>query len=178
MNRAEMLRELAALEALAGAMRAALKDEAAAEFAGNGQVPSWKSPDGTTAVGSMHQDRCEVVDPDAFMAWMVEHMPQMVHTVVVPRDPKVVAAYLADVAESGPNIDPDTGRRPVLKPGETGPNAAGIPGVVYVQGGSYKTVSITFPPAVKRRLTEAAVAYLASGDEGISDLVGLFRTRD
>lgn|SRR6185436_7556883 len=170
-----MVRQLAALEALAGAMREALKDEARSEFEGNGTAPSWRLPDGSLVVGSVHGDRCEVTDADAFMAWLVEHMPQVVHTVVVPRDPKVVTAFLAEVAESGPRPDPTTGERPDLEPGDQGDNAADIPGVVFVKGGLFKTITVTVEPTAKRKLKAAAQAYLAGATDGL-DLGGLFRS--
>lgn len=175
MNRADMIRQLAALEALAGAMREALKEEAAAEHADNGTTPSWRTADGTLVVGSVHGDRCEVTDQDALMAWLVEQYPQMVHTVVVPRDPKVVAALLADVAASGPRPDPVTGERPALQPGEQAANAADIPGVVYVQGGLFKTITVTVESTAKRRLKTEARDYLAGISDGF-DLGRLFRS--
>lgn len=170
-----MVRELAALEALAGAMRDALKDEARGEYEGNGTAPSWRLADGSLVTGSVHNDRCEVANQDAFMAWLVEHMPQLVHMVVVPRDPKVVAAFLAEVAESGPRPDPETGERPDLEPGDQADNAADIPGVTFVKGGLFKTVTVTIDPGSKRRLKAAALAYLAGGEDGL-DLRRLFRS--
>lgn len=169
-----MVRQVVALEALTAEMRAALKAEAQEEHEGNGTVPTWKLPDGTSVVGSQHADRCEVTDQDAFMAWLVEHMPQLVHTVVVARDPKVVAAVLADVAKSGPRPDPETGERPELKPDEQADNAADIPGVAFVQGGAFKTITILADSGVKRRLKLLARDYLAGIADGF-DLGRIFR---
>lgn len=173
MKRSELMQRVIGLEAVAAAGRAALKAEAEAEYDGNGTVPSWKSA-GVSVTGSQRHDRCEVVDQDALMAYLVEHYPQMVHTVVVPRDPKVVAALLAEVAESGPAPDPETGVRPVLKPDDMAPNAAGIPGVVFVAGGAFHTITMTVDSTTRRVLKAAALRYL-TGEEDAFDLEQLFR---
>jgi len=170
-----MIRQLVALETLAGVMRDALKAEAQAEHDDNGTAASWRTTDGTLVTGSMHADRCEVTDQDAFMAWLVEQYPQMVHTVVVPRDPKVVAALLADVATSGPRPDPSTGERPELEPGEATDNAADIPGVAFVRGGTFKTITVVPDAGAKRRLKTQARDYLAGVADGF-DLKRLFRS--
>lgn len=170
MNRIQKLRALAALEAAAGAIRTALKAEAATAYAEDGMVPSWSSKTGISAGGSITNDRCEIDDPDDFMAWLVEHKPQLVHTVVVPRDPKVVAAFLAELAESGPRPDPKTGKQPPLDAGDAWPNAAEVPGVMFVKGGLFGTLSVRVDSDVKKRLAAWAHAWAELDGTGQLDL--------
>lgn len=176
MNRVEKLRALAAFEAAAGAIRAELKEEAAALHTKDGVVPSWKTTDGTTAVSSVRHDRVEVIDPDEFLAWLVEHRPHMVKSVVVPISPDSVKRLLADFAEDGPMRDPETGAVPVLKPGETAQPAVDVPGLEFVKGGAFNTVTITFDAQAKKRVAAAARAWLEQSGGGPLDLERLFQS--
>lgn len=180
MNRVDRLRALAALEAAAGELRAALKAEAAAAFVDDGVVVSWRTVDGTLASGSMSHDRCEVADHDEFLAWLVEHHPQLVHTVVEIRNPDVVKKMLEGWAKLGPGLDGRSPaaapRPPALSPGESWSTAAKIPGVVFVQGGLFGTLSITTDRGLKKRLAGAARAWVSGAASGTLDLAALVRS--
>lgn len=180
MNRVDKLRALAALEAAAGEIRAALKADAAAAFVDDGVVVSWRTIDGTLATGSMSHDRCEIADRDEFLAWLVQEFPQLVHTVVDIRNPDVVKKMLEGWAQQGPGLDGGSPavdpQPPELSPGESWSTAAKIPGVVFVKGGMFGTLSITVDRAVKKRLASAARAWVLGVRPGPLDLTELVRT--
>jgi hypothetical protein len=168
-NRIERLQLLAALDALSGEIRSGLKAEAAAEHERERMAPTWKA-EGVTAAGSQSHDHAEVVDRDELMAYLVAEHPEMIMTVVVPRNPEHLKDWLNARAEEGP-IASAVGK---LAPGESAPLAAAIPGVVFVRGGVFGTISVTVDKTVKREL--AARARLLLAGEATSGLGAVFET--
>ncbi len=165
-----MLRLLAVAEAVAGQVRKRLKDDAEKSFTGDGVSVSWNA-DGVSCVGSRTHDRVEVADQDDFMEWMVAEHPEWVQMIVVPRNPEHVKAWLADLAKAGP----EGGIYP-KDAGGTAPVAGDIPGLVWVRGGQFKTVSITVDGTAKRELGKLAAKSLDGGTLP-ADLDALFEGR-
>jgi hypothetical protein len=158
MNRVDRMRFLAALEAAAGIIRAGLKKEAADEHAREGVSPSWTA-EGVTVSGSQSHDHAEVEDNDELMAYLVAEHPEMITTVVVPRNPEHLKAWLAEKAKGGP-VPSALGK---LAPGQSAPLAAAIPGVVFVRGGVFGSISVRVDSAVKRTLAAEAQRAVAGG---------------
>lgn len=170
MNRADRVRLLAAVEAIAGAVRQELKAEAAEEHERNGMTASWTA-EGVTVSGSQSHDHHEVTDNDELMAYLVAEHPEMIMTIVVPRNPEHLKTWLAQQAAQGP-IASMTEK---LKPGESAPLAAAIPGVVFVRGGVFNTVSVKVDGSVKRELSARAKEALKEGLDSSRELSWLFR---
>lgn len=206
MNTLQKLRALAALEAAAAALRTDLKATAASTFETDGVGVSWKTADGTSAVSSVTHDRCEIADQDEFMTWLVEHYPQLVHTVVEIRNPDVVKAMMTAWAKEGPGLGPDlecgcpaicpqcgadTGAGPGqceacdehrtehgvrkravarLLPGDSWAPAVDVPGIVFVKGGAFGTLSVTIDRSLKRGLASAARAWMAGTRSSVFDV--------
>ena len=156
MKRADQLRTLAILDAIAGELRRALKADAKAAFTQDEVSVNWAA-DGVTAAGSRTHDRVEIADQDELMCWLIEHHPDWVMTVVVPRNPEHLKTWLADLAKAGPH----EGHLPEA-PGGTAPVQGDIPGLVWVRGGCFKTLSVTVDGTAKRRLASVARAALAA----------------
>jgi hypothetical protein len=169
MNRGDRIRLLAALDAMAGAIRLGLKAEAAEEYDREGMTPTWKA-EGVTVSSSQSHDHAEIVDMDELMAYLVAEHPEMVMTVVVPRNPDHLKAWLNERAAEGPIAS----RAATLKPGESAPLAAAIPGAVFVRGGVFGTISVKVDSGVKRDLSKRATALLAG--EAAPGLGGVFAT--
>jgi hypothetical protein len=167
-NRADRIRLLAALDAIAGQIRTGLKAEAADEHAREGMAPSWKA-EGVTVSGSQSHDHAEIVDQDELMSYLLEEHPEWVTTVVVPRNPEHLKAWLAEQAKLGP-IESMRGK---LGPGDDAPLAAAIPGVVFVRGGVFGSISVKVDTTVKRELAERARQALAADAPG--ELASVFQ---
>lgn len=159
MNRADRIRLLAVLDAMAGEIRRDLKADAAAEFIKEGMAPTWKA-DGITAAASRTHDRVEIADEDEFMVWLLENHPEWVRTVVVPINPEQIKQYLASLATFGPSLEED---EPMPEPGRSAPTYARVPGLLWVRGGEFKTVSVTVETPVKRELAKLARTALDGG---------------
>jgi hypothetical protein len=168
MNRADRIRLLAALEAAAGTIRTGLKAEAAAEHGKEGMAPSWTA-EGVTVSGSQSHDHHEVIDNDELMAYLVAEHPEMVMSVVVPRNPEHLKGWLEEKAKEGPIAS----MRGKLKPGESAPLAAAIPGVVFVRGGVFGSISVRVDSGVKREL--AARAKAALEQDSSTELASIFQ---
>ena len=131
MNRADQLRLLAVAEAISGAVRKLLKADAEKSFVDDGVSVNWAA-DGVTCAGSRTHDSVEVADLDELMSWLVEHHPEWVMTVVMPRNPEHLKTWMADLAKLGPH----EGKLPDA-PGGTAPVQGDIPGLVWVRGGCF-----------------------------------------
>jgi hypothetical protein len=141
-NRAETARAIAACEAMAKKLRAALTADALAEFEGQGTVPTWKLP-GITVVGSTTRPSVAVTDEAAFLAWVAERYPSEVEQVVITRPrPAWQGVFLTAVAERG---DP-----PCDSEGEV------IPGLEWRPGGGFEGIALRVD-----RDTKAALAGFA-----------------
>lgn len=143
MNRAELVRALAACEALAEQMREALNADARAEFDEQGTAPTWRMRD-FTVTASLTKDTVVVADPAAFMKW-------------------VKLAYPAAVEEQvNPQWQRDFLNRKVRR--EDPPSDVEgqvIPGLGLRPGGQIKAVSVLPAAEVKARLTQAAAEIVA-----------------
>lgn len=142
MNRAEIARGIAACEAMAKKLRAALTADAQAEYDEQGTVPTWKLP-GITVVGATAHPSVAIVDENAFLAWVAERYPTEVEKVVITRvRPAWQGPFLTAVAERG---DP-----PCDTEGEV------IPGLEWRPGGGFDGIALRVD-----RDTKAALAGYA-----------------
>lgn len=163
MNRADLVRRLAAHKAAAAALEDALKRDARAEYEEQGTAPTWRL-DGARVQVSLSTDRCVVADEETFMDWFAALLPDEVvtSTVRVVRNPAVLKQFLENIAAHGPVPDGETPRD--LSPGDTTEAADGagqvVPGLRWVKGGEYVATSIYVDPTVKRRLAASAARYV------------------
>lgn len=151
MNRAETARAIAACEAMAKKLRAALTADAQAEFDAQGTVPTWKLPGvGITVVGSTAHPSVAIVDEAAFLAWVAQRYPTEVEEVVITRArPAWQGAFLTAVAERGDPPSDDEGTV--------------IPGLEWRPGGGFDGIALRVD-----RDTKAALAGYA--DEIVAGL--------
>lgn len=142
MNRAEVVRGIAACEAMAKRLRAKLTAEAETEFVNEGMVPSWKLA-GITVSGSLTHPSVAITDEAAFLAWASERYPTEVETVAVTR---VRAAW------QGPFLEGVAGRGnpPCDAQGEE------IPGLEWRPGGSFGGISVRVDPEIKAVIAQHA----------------------
>lgn len=152
-SRSEKLRLLAAHEAAAKALRDDLVAEARREVEENGTAPTWRLPHGriTTA---LTRNRVEIVDQDAFMDWLFQQHPTEVveRTVREVRNPAWLRRELEEMAAETPEL------------------ADGIPGLVFVKGGEYRSTSFTLETDVKELMRNAAALYAAGAPAGAAML--------
>lgn len=126
MNRADLIRAIAACEAAAKEFRAALGADALAEWTEQNTAPTWRLP-GVTVSCSVTHPSVQVVDEAKFLAWVRDRYPTEVETLVRVRS-AWQGSFLEAVASRGdPPCDGD---------GEV------IPGLEYNGGGVFKSLSI------------------------------------
>lgn len=147
MNRADHIEALAAVDALAKALREALNAEARAEYESQGTVPSWRLP-GFTVATSLSADSAVIVDDAEFKAYVADAFPTEVETVTVTRvRPAWQAVFLKELVARGEACDGD-GRV--------------VAGVEIRPGGAFGSVSV-IPNAETRDRLRAAAREIASG---------------
>lgn len=143
MNRSDVVKALAACEALAAGLRQALNDDALAEFAEQGTAPTWRMP-GYTVTASLTKDAVLVADPVAWLKF-------------------VKLAYPAAVQERvNPQWERDFLTRQVRRedpPSDT--DGTVIPGLEFQPGGRIKAVSVLPAPETKAHLARAAAEIVA-----------------
>jgi hypothetical protein len=145
-SRLDRVREILRLEGLAAAasaraaaVRAALQDEARAEYAREKTAPSWRMPDVATVSLAISKETIVVSDADALITWVKERHPHQIRTVTTEQIwPGFQTQLLADCV---PTDDGDRAVDP--KTGEI------VPGVAVRKGGEPKSLSITAARAVK-----------------------------
>lgn len=147
MNRAEHIEALAAVDALARALREALNADARAEYEEQGTVPSWRLP-GFTVSTSLSLDSAVIVDEAEFKGYVTSAFPTEVETVTITRvRPAWQATFLKALAARGDACDAD-GRV--------------VAGVQIRPGGEFGSVSVIPNADTKERLRAASVE-IASG---------------
>lgn len=146
MNRANIVQAIAACDALGAELRRQLKADAAAEYAEQGTAPTWRLP-GFTVSTSITHPTVEVVDEPAFRRWVEVEYPTEIETIKRVR-PAWQAAFLAEVTRRG---DPPC-------------DAGGIvlPGLRYVPGGEFRSVSV-LPSADTKSVLRTMAQEIAAG---------------
>lgn len=144
MNRTDVARGIAACEMLAKRLRAALNEDALAEFEEHGTAATWRSPDLTISVATTC-DAVVVTDEKAFTAWVAANHPTEVVAVPSVR-PSFRTALLAGAVKRGAACADD---------GEV------IPGCEFRQGGEYRSVSVKPSSGLAARLAFAADEIVA-----------------
>lgn len=145
MNRADLIRAVAACEAAAKEFRAALAADAAAEWESQGTAPTWRLGDVTVSCSLAHPS-IHIFDEPKFLEWVRQFHPDQVETLVRVR-PAWQAVFFESVLERG---DP-----PCDEGGEA------IPGVQYMVGGSFKSLSIRPSTELQGQLRRAAREMVA-----------------
>jgi len=138
MNRAQVVQTIAACDALAAALREALKADAAAEYAEQGTAPTWRLP-GFTVSTSIAHDAVVVVDEAEWIRWVKRDHPSEVETITRVR-PAFRDAFFAELAEQGRMNPPHT------TDGEV------VPGLEFYAGGEFRSVSVLPLASMKRAL--------------------------
>jgi hypothetical protein len=162
----ELMRLLLAHDAAAAALRAELKGRQALAFARDGSADTSRLAYGTVTANINH-DRAEVVDEQAFYAWLKGKTPTEVEQVTsyVVRNPKWLGeVFLPTLAPLDPqDIDPGQATQVMYEDGEL------VPGVVWRRGGDLHSVSIRTDRDAVKRLAAAATLY-AAGEAGPPEL--------
>lgn len=158
-TRAELLQLKMVHGAAAAAAEAELKGRAAQLFTDEGSADTWRLPGGQVIV-QLTNDRAEIVDREAFLAWLAAAYPHQVRTEVITVRTVINEKWLAE--ELLPTLTPlDPGE---LEAGEQTQlmDAEGtlVPGATWRKGGGLHAVSIRPDSTVARRLKAAAAAYI------------------
>ena len=146
LNRAQLVQAIAACDALAAEFRKTLKADAAADYAENGTVTTWRMP-GYTVSASVTHDAVEIVSEAAWLDYVRSEYPTEVETIIRAR-PAWQLDFLAGVAGRG---DPPCDR-----------DGRVIPGLAFRPGGEFKSISVIPGMATKQSLREIA-ADIAAG---------------
>lgn len=131
--------------ARASSARAALEAQARQELERDGVAPTWRIPGFGTVPLSLSQDRVEVTDEAALVAWVADNYPSEVETVLTVR-PAFRDLLLKGLAESGEDCCTADGTR--------------VPGVVFRAGGQPRGVTIRPAAGVKAAAAELAAVML------------------
>ena len=152
MNRAELVRAIAACDALGEELRRTLRADAEAEYIEQGTAPTWRVP-GVTVSTAVTRDRVDVVDEHALIEYVADRCPTEVVTVRQVR-PAFLRALIADVSARG--VDP-----PCDVDGRV------VPGLVWRRGGEFRSVSVRPSAELADELTRAA-REIAAGRRPLS----------
>jgi hypothetical protein len=146
MNRAGLIKTKLYGEAIAAAAAALLKREAELEWTENETAISYALPNGAgSGSTAITQDSLEIVDPKAFMAWLIEHHPSEVVTEPAVRN----SPWLTEA------------RKLWLSGAKKGGDLP--PGTKMAPGGAFRTLAITPDQGIKARLSAGAQAMLSAG---------------
>lgn len=172
-RRDDLIARLVLFEAAAKQIKAALKAEAEVEHRENGTTSTWRVGF-ARASGSETHDHVDVTDPSAFLDYLEARYPTEVETKLVraPRNPEwasrirenLAALHRADldeIAEQGVQVPALRDAPPPIIRDEEGTE---VPGVTFVPGGQFLSVSVTPSLAAKVRAREAARAGAMGGD--------------
>lgn len=148
MNRAQVVRAVLACDALAGELRRQLKADAKAEFEEQDCAATWRLKGVGTVSTSLTSDKAVVSDEAAFLDYVRDAYPTEVEEIriVRPRE-NWLRAFLEGVAKRGEPVCDRDGRA--------------VPGVVFVPGGDFHTVSIIPDDEMKAELKRAATEIAA-----------------
>lgn len=176
MNRAELVRRLAAHRAAVDALETALDADLRAEYAEQGTRGTHRL-DGARVTASVYANTAVVAEETLFLLWLRKRYPG----VVIEQTKLVVASstWLKGFLESAAKRGPVARRLGDLEETEvldavTDSTGEVIPGVRYRAGGEYKSTSMTVDPEVVARLSLAAQRYASEGVP-MPELEGLFR---
>lgn len=166
-NRAELVRRLIVHEAAAKEIKNALKAEGEHEHRENGTTTAYRMAY-ARVTGSETADHLDVVDVDAFLAYLAGRYPSEVttRTVQVVRNSDWLAQVkdaLARMSRLEYDDIPEDEERPPRGPVIDGDGTV-IPGVAFVPGGDYITTSVTPTTTARRRALTAARKGILEGD--------------
>lgn len=139
MNRADLSAAVVACEAMAKVFRDALAADAQAEMSEQHSVPRWRMP-AATVWASVSDAAVVVTDGDAFLDWVRKRHPEEIETLYRVR-PSWQQVFLDSLLERG---DPPT---EFDEP---------IPGLSFVEGGAFRSLSIRALPSFAHHVRAAA----------------------
>lgn len=145
MNRADLIHTRMAAEAIARAAKALLEAEATHEWVENESRVVWDVP-GAVAAAQTKQRSLEVIDDQAFFAWLREQYPTEVIEVLRVRNTDWLAGVRASLAEQ-------IARGTIDSP----------PGTKLDEGGRFHALAVTPDAGVRHALDAVVKAYLAGG---------------
>lgn len=166
-NRAELVRRLIAYEAAAKEIKRALRAEGEHEHRENGTTTGHRMAY-ARVTGSETADHLDVVDADAFLAYLAGRYPSEVttRTVQVVRNTDWLAQVkdaLARMSRLEYDEIPEGEERPSRGP-VVDADGTIIPGVAFVPGGDYITTSVTPTMTARYRALTAAKKGILEGD--------------
>ena len=169
MSRADLVARLIAYEAAARQIKAALKAEGALEHEQNGSTPTWRLAF-ATASGSETHDRIDVTDLEKLMDYLGKRYPTEVatRTVRVVRNQewltqlreRLAILHRADLDEIAGQERAEDAPPPLIRDDE----GAEVPGVTFVAGGDFLTVSVTPAMSARHHALAAARRGVLTGD--------------
>lgn len=173
MNRADLIRALAAHREAVRALENAIRADARHEYEANGSRAVWDIPGVAQVVSSVTHDHVEVVDQQAWLKWVQERYPhnvRMVPELINPDWGKQLLATLAEPVYAAID-DGDDYLEAFQAARDAGQvlaaDGAVVPGLVFVKGGAFKTASVTVDRGYQRRLAKTAQMY-AAGERGMT----------
>lgn len=173
-SKAELVALALAHEAAAKALRDELEARAEHAWLTDGAATTDRLGFATAST-STSQDTVAIVDDDLFLPWLKRNHPTEVvdkwERVTRPRNPKWVRKRIQDfrpvaTPEEIKELEPDDTTGVVDEDGTI------VPGVVWIRGGRFKSISVRPEAAAAERLRGAAQLY-AAGEVGMQALEGL-----
>ena len=163
-GRDDLMRRYLAYKAAEKALHAALKAEGQVEHEAHRMAPTFRATFGV-ASASVTNDHVEITDQDALIGWIAGRYPTEVvtRTVTSVRNPAWLERLLDTWATIGPedeetgSIADDEGRI--------------VPGVRWVEGGEFITVSVTAKPVARSLIEKAAKRGATVGDWSMFDAI-------
>lgn len=176
-SRAERYALMLTHRAVAAALEASLKNDAAGEYEREGVRVTWDLPDGQV-VASLRHDAIEVTDEAAFLEWLAvaySHQVERVCRLEVINPNWVSKTLLASLEPIPEDDEDDVEIPPASMPAGSRLTAVDpstgtvVPGVRWTRGGGLASVSVKPNQSVMRGLNLAAAAYV----EGAGPMPGL-----
>jgi hypothetical protein len=144
-NRAQLVQTIAACEALAAEMRRVLKAQAVLEYEREGTKAQWQLP-GYTVSSSISQPSIQVVNEHEWVKYVKAEHPHQVETITRPY-PAWQGVFFEELVGRG---DPPCDR-----------DGRVVPGLAYVPGGEFRSVSVLPGKATKDSLKAIAQDIVA-----------------
>lgn len=161
-NRAESLRVIAMCEAVAKALREQLAGEARDEYEGNGTRAVWDVPGVGKVVTSIDQPGVIVSDREAWMGYARKRWPDEIVMTPAFRNPafEKVAREAFEKLFAGVEAAEEfmTARTNGIVLDDEG---SAVPGLRWVEGGAFRSASLTVDPKLKRQVADRAREFIA-----------------
>ena len=146
MNRADLIRTMAAARRVADVAKDMLTRDAAADYEEQGTAPTWNSKE-FRVTSAVKQGGPVVMDDKALLAYVEKNYPTEVQT-VKQINPVFLKVLLDNAAKLGDPVDKD---------------GTVLPGVEWREGGEFSHISVTLKEPLKAELNELETAVRSGG---------------